>query len=857
MNINKKAQILIVDDYPTNIKVLSDLLIEYGFEVLIARDGENALQKLQRISPDIILLDVLMPGIDGFETCRRIKEQETTQDIPIIFMTALADPVDKIKGLTMGAVDYITKPFQQDEVLARVNTHLKLRRLTKQLEEQNARLQEEARSRQLAELALRSSEEKFAKAFRSNPGPMMILSLPEGRFLEVNQNFCKILDYPPEEVLGKTLNDLNLCCGQEDCDRFLALIQERGMVHNYECPFYSRSGDIRTLLISAEVIRVGVFPCILAMMLDITSCKQAAEELRLAKASADVANQAKSQFLATISHELRTPLNTILGYTQLISRDATLSVDQQEHLSIISQSSEHLLVLINDVLEMSKIESGHITIYEVDFNLSSLLDALYEMLKPRVEGKDLKLIVEQAPDVPKYIRTDATKLRQVLLNILSNGIKFTESGKVTLSVKTKEPQNSNLKIQTSTQQDQSRDDVELKLQTLVFEVADTGLGIAPDEIEMLFDPFVQTDTGQRSQEGTGLGLPISQRFIQIMGGTITVQSTVNVGSVFTVELPVALANPPEHKSTPAKNRVVGLAPGQPDYRILVVDDQTANRQVLAKLLRLIGFDVKEAVNGEEAIALYQQWEPHLIWMDIRMPVMDGYEATQKIKQLQLQRAQELHDHLESHQLQQQGLTRLRSNTKVIALTANSFEEEQWTALAAGYDDFVRKPIHEDVLFAKIAEHLGVRYVYQDIATPNSQSNMGSQPGDVDANTINHAPFTIDDDVRASLWDIVGDSKDFLASYIADNLEEFPKLMQGLKTAIRRQDAPTLSLKAHSLKGMGMAFKADRFVELCQIIELKADAGIVAIAPDQLQRLEAEFDQLMAALTREQQRLSES
>jgi DNA-binding response OmpR family regulator len=199
----QKAQLLIVDDYPTNIKVLSDLLIEYGFEVLIARDGENALQKLERISPDLILLDILMPGMDGFETCRRLKDQASTQDIPVIFMTALSDPVDKIKGLTMGAVDYITKPFQQEEVLARVNTHLKIRQLTKCLADQNAQLKQEARSRRLAESALRRSEEKFATAFRSNPGLMMILTLEDGRFLDVNQTFCQVLGYPPEVVLVK------------------------------------------------------------------------------------------------------------------------------------------------------------------------------------------------------------------------------------------------------------------------------------------------------------------------------------------------------------------------------------------------------------------------------------------------------------------------------------------------------------------------------------------------------------------------------------------------------------------------------------------------------------------------------
>ncbi|MBD0335666.1 MAG: response regulator, partial [Cyanobacteria bacterium Co-bin13] len=483
MNFSAKPQILIVDDYPTNIKVLSDLLIEYGFEVLIARDGENALQKLQRIIPDLILLDVLMPGIDGFETCRQLKTQAATRDIPVIFMTALADPVDKIKGLTLGAVDYITKPFQQEEVLARINTHLKLRHLTRQLEQQNSRLQEEIRSRQIAESALRVSEEKFAKAFRSNPSPMMILTLEEARVTDINQNCCQVFGCLPESILGRTFSELHLW-GKEDCDRFLSTLHDSGAIHSQEYQFYTLAGDTRSLLISAEVIQVRERPCVLAMALDITDWKQTAAELKQAKVTAELANQAKSQFLANISHELRTPLNTILGYTQLMGRDAALTAEQQTNLSIISSSSDHLLTLINDVLEMTKIESGQLILRPTDFNLYSLLDALSEMLEPKVQAKGLQFAVERSPDLPPYLRTDATKLRQVLINIVGNGIKFTESGQVSL------------RVSLSQAAPLLPDSTQFRV---CFEVEDTGPGIAADEIDLLFDPFIQTESGRQSQ----------------------------------------------------------------------------------------------------------------------------------------------------------------------------------------------------------------------------------------------------------------------------------------------------------------------------------------------------------------------
>ncbi len=830
----KKSQILIVDDYPTNIKVLSDLLIEYGFEVLIARDGENALQKLQRICPDIILLDVLMPGIDGFETCARLKEQESTRQIPIIFMTALSDPVDKIKGLTLGAVDYITKPFQQEEVLARVNTHLKLRHLTKQLEEQNAQLQEEARSRQLAELALRMSEEKFAKAFRSNPGPMMILTLQEGRFIEINQNFCKILGYLPEMILGKTFSELKFCVNPEEGDRFFAELRDTGAVQHQELQLYTRSGDVRILTVSAEVIHVKQIPCILAMTLDITECKRATLEMQKAKAMAEFANQAKSRFLANISHELRTPLSTILGYTQLMNRDTTLKPEQQEHLNIINRSGAHLLTLINDVLEMTKIESGQMSLNRTKFDLCTLLADIYEMLKPKAQEKALQFTFQLDANVPQLISTDATKLRQVLINIIGNGIKFTEQGGVTLRVSLGDSDNQILGQETSTDRHPGE-----STQILVFEITDTGPGIASDEIQVLFDPFIQTETGRRSQEGTGLGLPISQRFVQLMGGDIKVCSTVGSGSVFTFEIQATVVDRADVPVFQPRRQVIGIAPGQPNYRILVVDDQVTNRQLFVKLLNSVGFDVREAENGEIAIELYQNWQPHLIWMDVRMPVMDGYEATRHIKQLQAER-ERIADRL-SHP------SETPVSPKIIALTANAFEEERLAALAAGYDDFIRKPIQEEILFEKIAEHLGIQYFYREEGSDSPhQSNRESE---ADA-----LPFSINNEISKLLWDMVDGDQAFLESYLASHLETMPQLMQTLKTAVAQQNAIELSLAAHSLKGMGMTFQARRFSELCQAIESVSNSGDPDIPAKQLLQLEAELEQVIIALRTEYRKI---
>lgn len=280
--MNSQELILIVDDNPTNIKVLSDFLKDYGFKVLIAKDGETCLNRLEKVTPDLILLDVMMPGMDGFETCRRIKLSESTKEIPVIFMTALTDVVDKIKGFTLGAVDYITKPLQHEEAIARVNVHLKLQNLTKQLdrqnrllEEKNLLLQEEIRSRKLAESALRLSEEKFSKAFRSSPHPLTISTLEEGRYIEVNESFCKFSGYSFEEVIGKTATELDIWVNRDDRDRVVQQLQQEGTIRNQEFYHRTKSGSIRTILLSAEIFEYDGQEYLLAIPNDITDHKQA------------------------------------------------------------------------------------------------------------------------------------------------------------------------------------------------------------------------------------------------------------------------------------------------------------------------------------------------------------------------------------------------------------------------------------------------------------------------------------------------------------------------------------------------------------------------------------------------------
>lgn len=392
-------------------------------------------------------------------------------------------------------------------------------------------------------------------------------------------------------------------------------------------------------------------------------------ELVTAKQKAEAANQAKSSFLANMSHELRTPLNAILGFAQLMTRSQKLPSELRQNVGIISRSGEHLLTLINNVLDLSKIEAGQLTLNEKNFDLYRLIDDLEDMFWLKAKDKHLQLLFERSDSLPQYVRTDEVKLRQVLINLLNNAIKFTAEGGVSLRVK--ERQNAQL----------------------YFEIEDTGAGIGPEELNQIFEAFTQTQTGRQSQEGTGLGLPISRQFVQLMGGEMRVSSQVGVGTLFSFNMQVEVVSESQIESRTPKRRVIALEPKQPRYRILIVDDKYNNRLLLMKLLSVLGFDLREAENGQQAIAIWQEWDPHLIWMDMRMPVMNGYEATKRIK-----------------------ATTKGSATTIIALTASTYEEERAVVLSAGCDDFMRKPILESAIFDMMHKHLGVRYVYEEAAS---------------------------------------------------------------------------------------------------------------------------------------------
>lgn len=453
----------------------------------------------------------------------------------------------------------------------------------------------------------------------------------------------------------------------------------------YKLPFRNRE-----IWLNARISPINA-DTVIWVARDITDRRQAEQDLKQAKQAAEAASQAKGQFLASMSHELRTPLNVILGFTQLMARDASVKDSHRSYLKIVHESGEHLLELINDVLDMSKIESGRMTLNETSFDLYHLLNMLEEMFQLKTKDKTLELIFERSPTVPQCITTDEGKLRQILINLLSNAIKFTDLGTVRLFVGGDYLSSAQVESPGLTPKF-----------NLCFEIADTGAGIPVTQLEKIFEAFEQTEVGRQSPEGTGLGLPISRKFAQLMGGEITVNSKLGEGSIFQFSIPVDVPEQISLQPRSPERYVIGLAPNQPDFRLLVVEDRWESRHFLVKLLESIGFQVQEAENGAQAIAIWEQWQPHLIWMDMRMPIMDGYEATRQIK-----------SHLKGQA------------TVIIALTASALEEEKAIVISAGCDDFVRKPFREAVILDKVAEFLGVVYLYKDEINQNAQSEETS------------------------------------------------------------------------------------------------------------------------------------
>lgn len=601
--------------------------------------------------------------------------------------------------------------------------------------------------RQREEKILRRERDR-AQGYLDTVDAMIVVLDNVGKIVQINHKGCAILGWSHGELAGQ---DWFRKCLPEEAERnrlhadFLVLMAGKsGNAKYFENKILTKSGEQRLIAWHNALLRKddGQIIGTLSAGEDITErnlrdqelkgyrhqLEQLVEartrELEIAKDLAESSNRAKSVFLANMSHELRTPLNAILGFSRMLERDENISRQSAKKLAIINQSGQHLLALINDVLEISRIEAGRRTMHTEPFILAELLSSITNMVRPRAHSKGLRFVIHHEPDLPTVVEGDEQHLKQILINLLGNAVKYTEAGQIQF-------------------------DIGRQTNKICFTISDTGPGITAEDQKRIFEPFYQTEDGVAKGEGSGLGLAISWEYTKILGGELELISESGKGCTFTLSIPLPATDRAVIRHP--VGRVTGLATDQSTRRILVVDDQSDNRNLVQQLLEETGFEVATANNGEEAIALFKSWQPHLIWMDMRMPVVDGYEATRTIRNLPG-----------------------GNEVKIVALTASAFDEDREAIIAAGCDDMVKKPLEEDLFFAAMSKLLDLHYEYAGehlMALPVEHVDVTRLPEDLEK-ALQRAAEMLDIEAFHPLLLQVNELDPTLADHLQQLLENF-------------------------------------------------------------------------------------
>ncbi len=769
-----QSTLLLVDDQPVNIEVLYQALAEHH-RVLMATSGEQALALCRESPPDLVLLDVVMPGIDGHEVCRRLKADPATSAIPVIFVTAHSDPSEEARGLELGAVDFIAKPISPAVVRARVKTHLEFAR----------------------------SSALLAASFEATAEGLLVTDM-NGRVSTINQRFARMWQLPPAMRI------------ETDEARLFAFMQAQVSQERAPAPearpgpalaaAWSGSGEYSTIALSGERFFERYITALhtngkpsgrLLSFRDVTERRRAEQalaelnagletriltrthELVQARKLAEAASQAKSDFLSNMSHEIRTPMNAVLGMAHL-ALEADPNPKQRDYLQKISQSGKHLMGIIDDILDFSKIEAGKLELDPARFTLDELFESVAGLQGSDAQRKGVRLGFEIDPAVSRPMRGDARRLRQVLLNYVGNAIKFSAAGNITVRA-----------------MGLRRSEVGLLLRV---EVQDAGIGMSEAEMARLFQPFQQADSSTtRKYGGTGLGLAICKQLAELMGGEVGVASQAGRGSLFWFTAQVDW----DKAAAATSLAPAGLLPADleriRDSTILVVDDNPFNQQVAQVLLAARGARVSVANHGQEALELLRQQRFDCVLMDVQMPVMDGLQATRQIR-----------------------ATAGLAATRVIAMTANAGDEDRRKCIEAGMDDFITKPLLADRFYAIVA-----RWLVPQIAPP-AIGAAAPAPGPEVAARDMPARLAGDPEVidLSILLTGLNGSVDKVRKFAFMFIDAMPKTLAEIDDALARQDLAELGALGHRAKSSAATVGAMGMARLCQALQHFKDGGDV-------------------------------
>ncbi|MCP4691139.1 MAG: PAS domain S-box protein, partial [Desulfobacterales bacterium] len=611
---------------------------------------------------------------------------------------------------------------------------------------------------------------KLSWAVEQSPVSVIITD-KKGAIEYVNPTFTAITGYSREESIGR--NPQILKSGKHGPEFYKDLWETilSGKIWTGDMVNKKKSGEEfwERAAIAPLFDESGAITHFVGVKEDITQRKGMERELVDAKEAAEAANRAKSVFLANMSHEIRTPMNAILGYSQIMRHDATLTREQQKNLETINRSGDHLLALINDVLEMSRIEAGRVELDPSPFDLHAMIEDIEMMFRVRTNKNRLHFSVEKEAALPRFVDADEGKVRQVLINLLGNAVKFTDQGEVRLRA--------SRRVGREEQNDSGSGPAPARDVVLYFEVSDTGPGVPEDKQESIFGAFKQVDGDRREEVGSGLGLAISRQHARLMGGDLTVQSQPGEGSVFRFETPAAETKTAAMETNMVDPRtIIRLESGPPPPRLLVVDDLESNVDILTKMLIRVGFEVRRACNGKEAVEQFNRWRPRAVMMDIRMPVMDGIEATRRIRAIE-----------------DDGRPRDPSSeippTVIIAVSASAMEHQVKKIQQDGMaDDFISKPFKEGELFEALRRHLGVSYIYEDAGIEDEKNQTG-RGIEMAAEAIENLPETLTSRLREATVRL---DMDLLRNLIEQVASHDAVLAETIGQLVERFDFDTLN-----------------------------------------------------------------